>query len=162
VGQVAHVVAVQMVDKDLVHPAEADIHGIVVGAHPRAAFEHDVVQGHLPGIIPTHLHEDAHHLLFLAQIARDGGSHERDAHLIFAQRRNGGFGLRTEWVVGGQLLEVGVPLRVDGVIPAAGNRVGAGAVSVFANVLRDHVARAGVKHGAPQGEATHGQTRQLQ
>lgn len=95
--QITHVVAMQMSNEDLVHPAIPDVHGVVIGTHTGATVENEVIQRHLLLLVPPHLDEDAPHLLGLSH-RWNGRAHEGDAHLVFVQRRNGGLGRRAEWI----------------------------------------------------------------
>ena len=85
VRHVAYMIAVQVRDEDLVHPAEADVHCAVVRNDARTAVEDELVLRTLAHRVPADFDEDAHHLL-RASRRRDGRSHEGDAHLVRLER----------------------------------------------------------------------------
>ncbi len=77
-------VAVQVADEDLVHPPVADARRRVVGAHPGAAVEHELVERPLGVLVPPDLDEQAH-LLRRPAHRRDVRAHEGDAHLVLLE-----------------------------------------------------------------------------
>ncbi len=102
-------VAVQVVEEDLVHAGGVYAHGVVVGRGPGPAVEDERVGRPSEAWVVdrigdhprTHFDEDAHLRLRIAG-RREAGPHERDAQLVVRERSVRGEGL--------QVLEVGVPL----------------------------------------------------
>jgi hypothetical protein len=159
VDQIADVVAVQMGQKDLVHPAQRNPHGVVIGAHAGAAVEHELVRL-THGI--SYLHEDAHHLLGPAKLVRDVRAHERDPHFI-GFGRNVGFRftfIRFPFfrIPLSQVIEIGILLCISifkgGVFTLPSGASGRRVAFTFVNRLRLFACESA--HGAAHGNAPDG------